>query len=304
LKPTGLLSSLGLIAAALGGLLGLPAPSARAAAERGGEEQSPADPAAAAPHHAKPRLISERAALIPGKTAFLGITFDIDPGWHLYWDGLSDSGMPIQVAPELPEGFKAGTLLWPTPKRQVLPGELLDYVYEGRVTLILPVTVPETATPGQNVRFAAKLDWLECNDVCLPGAGEVELTLPVAAAGAPAPERTADGPRFDEARARLPAPLPEGSSSDVRLEWSGSTLTLVVRAATSVTFYPRADSAPMVDPIRQGTATGCSLSVEFDGRPVVSGGGRPAGNTAIGVLEATYPGGRKPAFYEIRAPIP
>ena len=67
-----------------------------------------------------------------------------------------------------------------------------------------------------------------------------------------------------------------------------------------MTFYPRAGSVPMVDPITQGTARGSSLSIEFE-RPSVSAG-HPA--VVSGVLEATFPGERKPAFWEIRTPIP
>lgn len=295
MKPAGLFSVLGLFAASLGALLGLPSPS-YASRTDGEEHAQPDDPER---HHAQPRLIAERAALVPGKTAFLGITFDIDPRWHLYWDGLSDTGMPIQVVPELPAGYTAGELLWPTPKRHLLPGDLLDYIYEDRVTLILPVTVPAEATPGESVRFAARLDWLECADVCVPGGADVELTLPVAASDGPAPERTPDATRFDESRVRLPVPVSEGSS-DVRMKWDGARLNLVARAAATVTFYPRSDSAAMTDPVREGTAQGSSLTIEFE-RPS-PGSGKPA--VASGILEATFHGGRKPAFWEIRTPIP
>lgn len=299
MKPAGLTPFLGLLAASLGALFGLPSPAAASRAA-GEEEHLGAGPDDARAQHAKARLIAEHAALVPGKTAFLGITFDIDPHWHLYWDGLSDTGMPIQVVPELPEGYTAGALLWPTPKRLILPGDLLDYIYEDRVTLILPVSVPADAKPGEKVRFAARLDWLVCKDVCLPGAAEVELTLPVADPDGPAPQRTADAGRFDETRARLPVPASE-SSPDLSIRWTdNSTLTLVARAATQVTFYPRSDSAALVDPIREGTAEGPSLTITVD-RPT-PGSGKPT--VVSGVLEATFSDGRKPAYWEIRTTIP
>src|SRR5262245_51700008 len=85
---------------------------------------------------AKARLVSEFDALVPGKTAWLGVSFDLDPEWHLYWCGQSDSGAPIHVEFTLPAGYKGGDLVWPAPKRHLSPGDLLDHVYEKRVTLL------------------------------------------------------------------------------------------------------------------------------------------------------------------------
>lgn len=290
MKRSRLFSLFGLLAASAGGLAALPAAKADAAEREPGSR-------ATAEHHARPRLIAERDALVPGSTAFLGITFDIDPGWHLYWDGASDTGMPIQVATEFPEGYTAGDLLWPAPKRHILPGDLLDYIYENRVTLILPVRVPRDAKPGDSVRFAAKLDWLECSDVCLPGEAKVEITLPVT--DAPAAKRTADAPRFDEARARLPVPLPE-VTHDVRLDWSGPTLTIVARAAKSVAFYPHAGCAPLIDPIRDAAGEGTSITLRFE--PPASDA--PDARRISGVLEVAFHGDRPPKFYRIDSSIP
>src|SRR5688572_24226696 len=65
-------------------------------------KRRPADPG----HPARVRLVSERSALLPGQTNYIGLAFDIDPGWHLYWHGASDSGMPITFTLDLPAGVQ------------------------------------------------------------------------------------------------------------------------------------------------------------------------------------------------------
>ena len=61
------------------------------------------------------------------------------------------------------------------------------------------------ALDAREVRLAARVDWLECQDVCLPGRAEVSLTLPVRASARPGPEAAA----FDAASGRLPRVDPQ-----------------------------------------------------------------------------------------------
>jgi thiol:disulfide interchange protein DsbD len=51
------------------------------------------------------------------------------------------------------------------------------------------------------VRLIARVSWLECQEVCLPGKAELALSLPVRATGAPGP----GAPLFETARRQLPA---------------------------------------------------------------------------------------------------
>lgn len=243
---------------------------------------------------ARAKLIAEHAAVAPGQTAYLGVSFEIDAGWHIYWDGAGDTGMPVQVELQLPEGYTAGEILWPAPKRHVSPGDLLDYIYEDRVTLLVPVTVPADAKAGERVRISAQLDWLECKDYCLPGASEVELVLPVAP---DAGEKSADALRFDEARKRVPRPLPTGEGAGVEAAWKGDRLTVRAEGATAMSYYPKSGAARLVDPIRDGAGKGDTLSMEFE--PGLGGQTRVAG-----VLEISYPEGRESAIYTVELPGP
>src|SRR4051812_22252125 len=111
-------------------LLGLAAAGAPALAGGGSEDR------------VRLSLVSEKTAIIPGQVNWIGIQYEIADGWHLYWNGQNDAGSPMEVTPALPDGFTAGDLLWPAPKRHLSDGPLLDHVYEKRVVLLLPVTAP------------------------------------------------------------------------------------------------------------------------------------------------------------------
>ena len=48
-------------------------------------------------------LLAEDGALKPGQTAWIGLYFDIEQGWHIYWVNPGDSGEAPRVQWDLPE---------------------------------------------------------------------------------------------------------------------------------------------------------------------------------------------------------
>lgn len=257
------------------------------------------------PGHARARLLSETGAVAPGSTFTLGVTLDLEPGWHTYWDGFNDTGYPIRVTPHLPDGFTAGDLEWPAPERLVSPGDILDHVYRDHVTLLLPVQVPADLKPGSEVTLNATVEWLACHEVCVPGSGEATLTLPVGTPGTdawrrqqakvPAEART----RFEETRKRLPRPLtPE---SGVRWHWDssggdqGKVLIVESDGADRLEFYPARDSAPPAAIIQDGVSDTGTMTLPL--------GDNYEHATAVhGVLEVKRDGTTR--FYTLEAPIP
>ena len=65
--------------------------------------------------HVNVSLVSEFASLQPGKPAWVGLRFQLEKGWHVYWANPGDSGEPPKVEWQLPPGFKAGDLQFPFP---------------------------------------------------------------------------------------------------------------------------------------------------------------------------------------------
>jgi thiol:disulfide interchange protein DsbD len=122
----------------------------------------------------------------------------MDPGWHTYWRNPGDAGLPTKAKWTLPEGFIAGELQWPRPGR-FNTGPLVSFGYEGEVLLPVEIQVP-AAVASSELTLSAKVSWLECEEICLPGKADLALTLPVRNAASPGPAAAL----FRSARAKLP----------------------------------------------------------------------------------------------------
>ncbi len=135
-------------------------------------------------NHVAVSLISEQTALVPGKTAWLGIVLKHQPHWHTYWVNPGDSGLPTKLHWQLPPGFKAGDIAWPAPQR-FSAGEVYNFGYAGQVLLPVPVEVAADAKPGSMARLIVEAKWLVCREECIPGKATLKLSLPVASAASP-----------------------------------------------------------------------------------------------------------------------
>ena len=180
--------ALALAALLLAGAASLYAPAARATSAVVKTEQATAELVAHAPQ-----------GVLAGQPLWLGLKIDHKPHWHTYWKNPGDSGLPTTMAFQLPAGFVAGEIAWPTPKP--LPvGPLVNFGYEGALLLPVPVTVPATFA-GESLTVKLRGDWLICKDVCIPEGGDFELVVPARAA------TSAHAALFDAARAAVPQPV-------------------------------------------------------------------------------------------------
>ncbi|HEX5452580.1 MAG TPA: protein-disulfide reductase DsbD domain-containing protein [Stellaceae bacterium] len=179
-----------------------------------GGPAAPVDPVAA-------RLIPEATAIAPGQTLWVDLHLEMAPGWHTYWQNPGDSGLPTTVDWKMPAGFRAGGIVWPVPERFV-QGNIGNYGYAGAADLLVPVTAPAGVAPGSAAHLAAHASWLVCSDICIPGAADLRLDLPVAAAAVPPDPKEAA--LFAQARARLP----QKPAFPVRVTASGREVRVLV----------------------------------------------------------------------------
>ncbi|MEM9018002.1 MAG: protein-disulfide reductase DsbD domain-containing protein, partial [Verrucomicrobiota bacterium] len=135
--------------------------------------------------HVDAQLISDHAAITPGQTFTLGLRFSIDPTWHTYWINPGETGKPTNLELTLPEGFAAGSLQFPVPKRFVTDYgfNILEagFGYEDSVIHPIEITAPDSLEAGDSVTIMATADWLMCDPKsCVPGKAEFTLTIDVA----------------------------------------------------------------------------------------------------------------------------
>ncbi len=180
-----------------------------------------------------PSLIADTAAVVAGKPFTVGVLLKMEPGWHTYWQFGGDSGAPTKIDWELPEGFKAGAIQWPLPTARPDEGDQLTYIYENETMLLVEV-IPPANLPAGEVSLKAKLRWLVCKETCIPGDGEVSLSLATTGDAAPANA---------ELFAKWRAKLPKNSGSPFTLEWSVEAKNLQLQVAGvpadfNIEFFP------------------------------------------------------------------
>jgi thiol:disulfide interchange protein DsbD len=213
----------------------------------------------------KASLVAEATRVQPGQTILLGLQFELESHWHIYWDGRNDTGFAPMVDWTLPEGVTVGPMLWPAPHRYVSPGDILDHVYEGRPTILVPLTIGEDVEAGTTLEIAGQVEWLVCKDVCLPGFGSVSVNLDVASGGneTNAGALPASDP-IGRAAARLPQPvLPDRPVDGLDLQWGDEAVTVRFAGATQLAFYPASESSSLVSALADGEAKGDTLTLRL-----------------------------------------
>jgi thiol:disulfide interchange protein len=131
--------------------------------------------------HLHVQLVVPGQTLRPNAANDAGLYFKLEPGWHIYWQNAGDSGEPPHVKWTLPDGITASPLQFPAPRRLPL-GPLMDFGYENEVLFPLQLSVADSVKRGPAI-LQAKVDWLVCQNVCIPGKAELQVKRDVAGPG-------------------------------------------------------------------------------------------------------------------------
>ena len=138
-------------------------------------------------------LAANPASIRVGGSARLSVHFTIQEGWHIYAQEPGEAGLPTTIAwsASRPANVVFEPIVWPTPKRFVDPGDIKTFGYTGTVVLssdmrFIDWTTPSTASgvpfdgpvPGA-ILTHAKVNWLACKELCVPGSAQLDLSLPV-----------------------------------------------------------------------------------------------------------------------------
>lgn len=134
--------------------------------------------------HIKVSLLSEKDGIVPGKTQWLGLYLQPEEHWHTYWRNPGDSGEPPKVEwqfqlsnqHDVTSDVDVGEIKWPVP-HEIPVAHLVNYGYEGDNLLMVPITIPDSVSTGQNLNIKADLSWLVCKEDCIPGWATLELSV-------------------------------------------------------------------------------------------------------------------------------
>jgi thiol:disulfide interchange protein/DsbC/DsbD-like thiol-disulfide interchange protein len=189
--------------------------------------------------HLTAELVALGPAIAPGGTQELGLVLTMEDKWHVYWANAGDSGEPPHIHWTLPDGVTAADMQFPIPQRLPL-GPLMDFGYEDEVAFPIEIKAAANLKPGP-VHLDAKVDWLVCAQVCVPGKAHLGLDLNVQP-GAPAVAQEPKVGALGEALGLLPQPLPKGGS--VTVNGGAKQFVLTVKTGdkeTDAEFYPYPD---------------------------------------------------------------
>ncbi|MFT5130303.1 MAG: DsbC/DsbD-like thiol-disulfide interchange protein/cytochrome c biogenesis protein CcdA, partial [Rhodothermales bacterium] len=233
--------------------------------------------------HARPTLIADSAVIAPGSEFTLGVAFEMDPGWHLYWRNYGDIGDVPRFDLTLPDGFTAGEVQWPVPQR-FESRSFVNFGYEKTVVYLIPVTAP-TALPEGEIAISVDANWLVCNEgECVSDDKTLSLVLH---GGTETVADSAGNARIAASQALLPRPLAD-SGLTLSAQQTATHITVTLRGdplPTKPVLYPHARG--LIDykltPI-MATADDFSMSISFT-RPEAPLTEEPAAFSGVLVLD-------------------
>lgn len=194
----------------------------------------------AAGPHATVTLLANREGVTAGGQIWLGLRFQMEKGWHVYWENPGDSGEPPKIRWQVPAGFHIGAIEWPAPEKLTAPA-IVDYGYQNEVLLFAPMSVPASLRDGGSVTVSANVNWLVCREMCIPGKAQLSLTLPVNSKARPSKgaASSADVAELISARAEVPKPQPAKWKVYATNEKDDFVLTVDTgKQENAATFFP------------------------------------------------------------------
>jgi thiol:disulfide interchange protein DsbD len=185
--------------------------------------------------HLTLEMVSLAPSVAPGGSVDVGLVVSLEEHWHVYWINAGDSGEPPTITWTLPAGVTAGPLQFPVPSRLPL-GPLMDFGYEDNTAFPVKISVAPSVQPGP-IHLDAKITWLVCREVCIPGKAHMGIDLTVAPNAQPGPSVGALG----AALKAIPPPLPADLHYTITGGKSDFVLTLTGNPAAEpndVEYYP------------------------------------------------------------------
>lgn len=120
------------------------------------------------------RLISAQTGTGGKETLRLGLEYELQPDWKIYWRSAGDAGFPPQLDWTGSQNVGEATILWPAPYRFSIFG-LETFGYKDQIILPIDVTIP---APDQPVSIRLNVDYLVCSDICIPASADFNLDIP------------------------------------------------------------------------------------------------------------------------------
>ncbi len=122
----------------------------------------------------KTRLISPLTHNNNQNEIFLGLEYQMQPGWKTYWSSPGDAGFPQELLWEKSQNIQDIKLFWPTPSEfEIL--EMTSLGYENNVIFPLKILL-DNSNKKTNLNLSIK--YLVCKNICIPGEANIFIEIP------------------------------------------------------------------------------------------------------------------------------
>jgi thiol:disulfide interchange protein/DsbC/DsbD-like thiol-disulfide interchange protein len=195
----------------------------------------------------QPHVTAELIAasdLVAGRPIEVVLHLRMDPDWHTYWINPGYAGLATTITWTLSSGIvSAGPTQWPTPEKHAM-GPLTTYGYGGDVYLLTTLQTSSNAVGNlpRQIDLKAHVEWLVCQEECIPGHADLTLPLKIEGNGAAA---AADRESFLRAvRSRLPL---TNAWWDIAANYQGNRLELRFKGKPGAPQMPSGDLSFFVE---------------------------------------------------------
>ena len=120
------------------------------------------------------RLLTNVSAIGNSQNIQLGLQFKLEPGWKIYWRSPGDAGYPPRLSWKRSENLKKISFGWPLPIRFSVSG-IQTIGYKKEVVFPISVTINDQ---NERLKLRADLDYLACNEICIPYKAALSLDIP------------------------------------------------------------------------------------------------------------------------------
>jgi len=134
-------------------------------------------------HAARVRLVAGRTK-VANDHYLAGLEIVMADGWKTYWRMPGDSGVPPTFDWTGSTNVAATKVLYPAPMRMPeAGGEAVGY----KQSVLLPIDI-KPQDPTKPIVLKLTLEFGVCREICIPATATLDLSIPAAPAGPPAPE--------------------------------------------------------------------------------------------------------------------
>lgn len=208
--------------------------------------------------HVTAQFLTGESTWSQGTVHSLALYFDIIDGWHVYWKNPGDSGIVTSVQWQLPPGVQITRVDWPYPER-IEVGPITNFGYHESTAILFEVDHANFAEADSDLKIRADVNWLVCEESCIPERGSFTIDIPMA--GAPI-RHEKESSIIDYFRSRIPSPLAEFESNALaKDEWIKLSIQsgVVPKDTTKIDFFPEDEfllqhnNRPLIDEQSDGS---------------------------------------------------